>query len=99
LKAKKYNPKYIPAYSPDFNPIENVFGVVKTAWRRINATRYSAWSDAHRVIRSLFDTKATPGTISRYFQHTARLLKQQVVSKQFPETSSSDPKYKQTRCA
>ena len=88
LEAKKYNPKYIPAYSPDFNPIENVFGVVKTAWRRINATRNSCWSDAPRVIRSLFDTKATPGTIRRHFQHTARLLKQQVVSKQFPETSS-----------
>ena len=72
--AKQYVPKYIPAYSPDFNPIENLFGVVKTAWRKTNANRTSIWSDAPNVVRAIFDAKATPDTIARQFGHTARLL-------------------------
>jgi hypothetical protein len=33
LQSKGFQVLYTPPYSPRFNPIENVFGVVKTAYR------------------------------------------------------------------
>ena len=75
LAAKEYSPMYIPAYSPDFNPIENIFGVVKTAWRRHNGSHHSKWIDAPHTISTLFRRIATPGRVMSQFQHTARTLR------------------------
>lgn len=74
LADKEYSPWYIPAYSPDFNPIENIFGTVKTAWRRHKGNRTCTWSSAPNVITRLFDRLVAPESVMTYFQHTARLL-------------------------
>lgn len=75
LAEREYSARYIPAYSPDFNPIENIFGVVKTAWRRHNGILHSKWADAPQIIASLFRRFATPTRVMSHMQHTARLLR------------------------
>lgn len=74
LEQKKYIPVYIPPYSPDFNPIENIFGVVKSSWRRRNANSFQDWSKASSIIKDIFDLKATAESIIRQFRHTSNLL-------------------------
>ena len=74
LEQKQYIPFYIPPYSPDFNPIENIFGVVKSSWRRRNATSFQDWGKASSTIKDIFDSKATRESIARQFRHTSNLL-------------------------
>jgi transposase len=74
LEQKQYIPVYIPPYSPDFNPIENIFGVVKSSWRRRNANSFQDWSKASSIIKDIFDLKATAESIIRQFRHTSNLL-------------------------
>jgi transposase len=56
---------YLPAYSPDFNPIELVFGTLKTALRRIGARTRETLEGAIRAALAAI----TPDQIRSFFAH------------------------------
>jgi transposase len=56
---------YLPAYSPDFNPIELVFGTLKTALRRAGARTREGLETAIRTALAAI----TPTQARAYFAH------------------------------
>lgn len=65
VEARGASLLYLPAYSPDFNPIELVFGTLKTALRQTGARTREALEAA---IRTALDA-ITPAQARAYFTH------------------------------
>jgi len=52
-KQRSWEILYTPPYSPKFNPIENILGIVKTQFRKINYAT-SAGSQLEELIHTAF---------------------------------------------
>ena len=56
---------FLPPYSPDFNPIEEVWSVVKSIFRKLEAKNISEYIDALKhAIKAI-----TPGKLRGFFRH------------------------------
>ena len=63
---------YLPPYSPEFNPIEMVFGIIKSEFYK---RRYTpAGTNLEKSVRDCITEKSTPETIRNCFRHVFDLI-------------------------
>lgn len=69
FKEKAYSALYTPPYSPEFNPVENVFSVVKHAFRTAWPWDQGVDFHVHKAVEC-----STPETVCACFDHWKRLV-------------------------
>ena len=70
--VKGYTPLFTPPYSPEFNPIEMIFGTIKTEYY---ALRYSKeFTTVQDTLRKMIEKHATPQKIKNYIRHVKDIV-------------------------
>lgn len=79
LKQRELIPMYIPPYSPRTNPIENVFGVIKPAYRKQCPVVQTQSFDYKGLFESIIDSYKF-SDLSRYYKHVATFMTETLLS-------------------
>lgn len=75
MHQKGFTPLYTPPYSPKTNPIENVFGIVKTRFRKLCPVHVDASVDYVDIMEAVL---AEPLDLTPLFHRAERFIQETV---------------------